>query len=195
MKKVSLKKFLGIGLSLVLGLGLVGCGSTQPASSGKTSSENKEVKIGIVQIVEHPALDSAREGFLDTLKKNGYEEGMGMMQQGMMGQQAMTPGMLGPQFPPGGFVTLDPEFAPGAVTLDAGYPCPPVQAVGGMHHHCPTPAPLPSPCPHSYVVKKGDSVYKIAQRFGTTMQAIILANNLTNPDLIYPGQVLLIPCV
>ena len=75
MKKVSLKKFLGIGLSLVLGLGLVGCGSTQPASSGKTSSENKEVKIGIVQIVEHPALDSAREGFLDTLKKNGYEEG------------------------------------------------------------------------------------------------------------------------
>jgi len=75
MKKSSLNKVLGIGLSLVLGLGLVGCGSAKPAAGGAASSENKEVKIGIVQIVEHPALDSAREGFLETLKKNGYEEG------------------------------------------------------------------------------------------------------------------------
>lgn len=75
MKKCSLKKVLGIGLSLVLGLGLVGCGSAQPAAGGAASSEKKEVKIGIIQIVEHPALDSAREGFIDTLKKNGYEEG------------------------------------------------------------------------------------------------------------------------
>lgn len=75
MKKSSLNKVLGIGLSLVLGLGLVGCGSAKPAAGGSASSENKEVKIGIVQIVEHPALDSAREGFLETLKKNGYEEG------------------------------------------------------------------------------------------------------------------------
>lgn len=64
MKKGRLKKVLGIGLSLVLALGLVGCSSKEP-----------EVKIGIVQIVEHPALDSARQGFLETLKNNGYEEG------------------------------------------------------------------------------------------------------------------------
>jgi putative tryptophan/tyrosine transport system substrate-binding protein len=80
MKKGHLKKVLGIGLSIVLGLGLVGCGSAQPTSSAASSSGNasnasKEVKIGIVQIVEHPALDSARQGFLETLKKNGYEEG------------------------------------------------------------------------------------------------------------------------
>jgi putative tryptophan/tyrosine transport system substrate-binding protein len=77
MKKGSLKKVLGIGLSIVLGLGLAGCGSakqTGTATNGNTSGE-KGVKIGIVQIVEHPALDSAREGFLETLKKNGYEEG------------------------------------------------------------------------------------------------------------------------
>ncbi|HHY27568.1 MAG TPA: LysM peptidoglycan-binding domain-containing protein, partial [Desulfitobacterium dehalogenans] len=49
--------------------------------------------------------------------------------------------------------------------------------------------------PVTYVVRRGDSVYKIAQKFGTTMQAIILANNLCNPDLIFPGQVLIIPCV
>lgn len=80
MKKGSLKKALGIGLSLILVLGLAGCGTTQQASSGAASNGNtatasKEIKIGIIQIVEHPALDSAREGFLETLKKNGYEEG------------------------------------------------------------------------------------------------------------------------
>lgn len=124
------------------------------------------------------------------------QQGMGMMQQGMMGQQPMAPGAFGPQFPPGGFVNLDPEFAPGAVTLDVGYPCPPVYGAAGTYHHhheCPTPAPQPSP--ETYVVKKGDTVYKISKRFGTTMQAIILANNLRNPDLIFPGQVLFIPGV
>ncbi|MDP4127962.1 MAG: LysM peptidoglycan-binding domain-containing protein, partial [Bacillota bacterium] len=40
-----------------------------------------------------------------------------------------------------------------------------------------------------------DSVYKIAKRFGTTMRAIILGNNLRNPNLIYPGQRLIIPGV
>ncbi|HBW34457.1 MAG TPA: hypothetical protein DEF89_03475 [Desulfosporosinus sp.] len=44
-----------------------------------------------------------------------------------------------------------------------------------------------------YIVKQGDTVYHIAIRYGTTMQAIILANNLHNPDLIYPGQSFIIP--
>lgn len=47
----------------------------------------------------------------------------------------------------------------------------------------------------SYVVKSGDTIYKIAKNYGTTMQAIILANNLSNPNLIYPGQTLIIPGV
>ncbi len=33
------------------------------------------LKVGIVQIVEHPALDSAREGFIEVLTENGYVEG------------------------------------------------------------------------------------------------------------------------
>lgn len=128
------------------------------------------------------------------------QQPMGMGPQGMA-PQGMVPGMFGPQLPPSGFVNLDPDFYPGAATLDLGYPCPPVPHMGEMHmqhHHCPpqpVPQPLPQPTPVTYVVKKGDSVYKIAQQFGTTMQAIILANNLRNPDLIYPGQVLLIPGV
>ncbi len=79
MKKGSLRRMLGIGLSLVLALGLAGCGSTAsspketPQGAAQGSSEEKQVKIGIIQIVEHPALDAARQGFLDALKANGYE--------------------------------------------------------------------------------------------------------------------------
>lgn len=50
---------------------LSGCGS-KVASNGSTE---KMKIIGITQIVEHPALDSAREGFIKALKDNGYIEG------------------------------------------------------------------------------------------------------------------------
>lgn len=60
MKKM-LKKLLLISVILILGLTTFGC-----------SSSPDQISIGIVQIVEHPALDAAREGFLDTLEANGY---------------------------------------------------------------------------------------------------------------------------
>lgn len=37
--------------------------------------EAKKVTIGISQIVEHPALDAARKGFIEALKDKGYIEG------------------------------------------------------------------------------------------------------------------------
>lgn len=45
----------------------------------------------------------------------------------------------------------------------------------------------------TYTVQGGDTLISIALRFGTTSQAIAIANNLPNPNLIYPGQVLRIP--
>ncbi|MBP1759336.1 MAG: LysM protein,collagen triple helix repeat protein, partial [Firmicutes bacterium] len=116
---------------------------------------------------------------------------------GMQGMMAGGPGM----YPAGGFVNLDVDMDPGFVSLDleGPRPCSPCGTPMMHHHehHCPMPTPCPTPCPtpahEVYVVKKGDTVWKIAQRYGTTMQAIILANNLRNPDLIYPGQVLFIP--
>ena len=38
-------------------------------------AENDIPKIGIIQIIEHAALDAAREGFLEALKENGFEDG------------------------------------------------------------------------------------------------------------------------
>lgn len=44
-----------------------------------------------------------------------------------------------------------------------------------------------------YIVKKGDTLFNIAKMFNVSVENIIKLNNLTNPDLIYPGQRLLIP--
>ncbi|MCR4431618.1 MAG: BsuPI-related putative proteinase inhibitor [Tepidanaerobacteraceae bacterium] len=44
-----------------------------------------------------------------------------------------------------------------------------------------------------YVVRSGDTLFAIAERHGTTVEAIMSANNLADPDIIFVGQVLLIP--
>lgn len=44
-----------------------------------------------------------------------------------------------------------------------------------------------------YVVKQGDTLGSIAQKFRVTPDAIMVANGITNGNLIYVGQLLLIP--
>jgi lysozyme len=51
----------------------------------------------------------------------------------------------------------------------------------------------PVPGPVTYTVKSGDTLTAIAVRFKTTPAALAQLNNLTNPDLIQVGQVLVIP--
>lgn len=43
-----------------------------------------------------------------------------------------------------------------------------------------------------YVVKKGDSLYKISKEHGVTVNELLTANGLNNA-LIYPDQVLIVP--
>lgn len=45
----------------------------------------------------------------------------------------------------------------------------------------------------TYTVASGDSLSKIAQRFGTTYQELARINDISNPNIIYPGQILKIP--
>jgi LysM repeat protein len=61
-----------------------------------------------------------------------------------------------------------------------------------------TPAPTPSPTPvpsagFYYTVRAGDTLSRIAWRFGTTVQAIVQANGIVNPNRIFAGQVFWIP--
>lgn len=43
-----------------------------------------------------------------------------------------------------------------------------------------------------YIVKAGDTLWAIAQKYGTTVNAIASKNNIKNVNLIYPGQKLII---
>ena len=52
---------------------------------------------------------------------------------------------------------------------------------------------LPVYADSTYVVKSGETLSQIARRFGVTVQAIVTANGLTNPNLIWAGQNLIIP--
>lgn len=60
----------------------------------------------------------------------------------------------------------------------------------------PKPAPTPEPTPaKTYKVKKGDTLSKIAKTHGVSLRKLINANpQITNPDLIHPGDIITIPC-
>ncbi len=51
----------------------------------------------------------------------------------------------------------------------------------------------PTPSEQTHTVAAGESLGKIATQYGTTVQALVDANGITDPNLIYPGQVLVIP--
>jgi spore germination protein len=45
----------------------------------------------------------------------------------------------------------------------------------------------------TYVIQDGDTLWSIAQQFGITVEAIVSANNLDNPDELPVGQEIFIP--
>lgn len=42
----------------------------------------------------------------------------------------------------------------------------------------------------TYIVQQGDTLYSIANKFHTTVENILKINNILNPNLIYPGEIL-----
>jgi len=67
-------------------IGLAGCA----AKTETPAPQAEKVNIGIVQIVQHPALDSARQGFLDALADKGYKQNENLVvdYQNAQGEQA-----------------------------------------------------------------------------------------------------------
>ena len=58
-----------IALSVAAALTLAGCGDKEPAKS-------ELVPVGIVQLVEHSALDACTKGVKDALAERGYKDGV-----------------------------------------------------------------------------------------------------------------------
>ena len=64
-------KMLAAGVMLTLAMGaLAGCGGEK-----KEAAKKDKFNVGIVQIVEHAALDVASKGFVDGMAAKGYKEG------------------------------------------------------------------------------------------------------------------------
>lgn len=63
-----------LGATAAAALVLAGCSSSSGGGSGD-SGDAKSYKIGINQLVQHPALDATAEGFKQAFADAGYEEG------------------------------------------------------------------------------------------------------------------------
>ena len=57
----------------------------------------------------------------------------------------------------------------------------------------PSASAAPSSYSQTHVVQWGENLFRIALRYGTTVQALANANGIANPHCIYAGQRLVIP--
>ena len=78
---------------------------------------------------------------------------------------------------------------PAGGTTGGGAPPPaqPTETTGGGQ------PPASGGCSNPYTVQRGDTLYSIAQKCGTTVAAIQQANGIPAPEYIFPGQQLRIP--
>ncbi len=47
----------------------------------------------------------------------------------------------------------------------------------------------------TYKVVEGDTLFKIAQKYNTTVDELVKLNEIKDPNLIFPGQILKLPQV
>ena len=73
MKKTN-KILAVVGAAAVSMTMLAGCGTPNTQQTASSTSE-KTYKIGVLQYADHPSLDNCREGFIEGLKAEGFEEG------------------------------------------------------------------------------------------------------------------------
>ncbi|MGC8880468.1 MAG: LysM peptidoglycan-binding domain-containing protein [Anaerolineae bacterium] len=55
------------------------------------------------------------------------------------------------------------------------------------------PAPAPGGGTTTHIVQPGETLFRIALRYNSTVEAIVQANGISNPWFIYPGQQLTVP--
>jgi hypothetical protein len=89
----------------------------------------------------------------------------------------------------------EPEAAPASAPESGTGDGPVVEATEEAFEEATPEPPAPEPA-RTYTVVSGDTLWAIAERFygeGNKYQVIADASGVSNPDLIYPGQVLTIP--
>lgn len=81
LKKTWKKVFCIAAMALSVGL-VAGCGGE------KTADSTKSYNIGVVQLVEHGALDAANKGFVDGLASRGFKDNVKFDQQNAQADQS-----------------------------------------------------------------------------------------------------------
>ncbi len=98
-----------------------------------------------------------------------------------VGQRLIVPASSPPPTP------IPPIVLP---TIDPNAPLPTAIILPGI----PMPPELPpAPPPRTHRVQPRETLYGIALRYGVTVSDLVRANNIRNPNLIFWGQVLIIP--
>lgn len=70
------KAYMAVLVGLIFGAAsLLGFGATVGCAAQSKAAAQSKVRTGIIQIVEHPALDAARDGFIKHLEDNGFVRG------------------------------------------------------------------------------------------------------------------------
>lgn len=122
----------------------------------------------------------------------GMQGMQGMPEQGMgydTNQYGTMPGMPTPGMPYEAYDYSGGPYGMASTHTHMGYTC---DACGYCAPYCEHTA-LVEKMPEIYVVKKGDTVYKIAKKYGLDWRELAGYNRLGQPDLIYPGERLFIP--
>ena len=87
MKKTT-KKFMTVLMILVLSMAMMaGCGKDD---SRGDASQDKVFKVGILQLMEHPSLNTIRESIIEGLADEGYTDGENLEIDYKNGQNDMT---------------------------------------------------------------------------------------------------------
>ncbi len=87
MKKTT-KKFMTVLMILVLSMAMMaGCGTDD---SRGDASQDKVFKVGILQLMEHPSLNTIRESIIEGLSEVGYVDGENLEIDYKNGQNDMT---------------------------------------------------------------------------------------------------------
>ncbi len=100
----------------------------------------------------------------------------------------------------GPFARSTPEVTPTIVPTPTPFPALPIVTPTPLPPSLQVPTPTPavprdvvSPEGTTYVVQPGDTLYSIAVRFGVSLEALIQANGIEDPNQLQAGQVLVIP--
>jgi LysM repeat protein len=80
------------------------------------------------------------------------------------------------------------RIPPGGVVVPTATPIPGTRPPATI-----PPATQPPSGTSTYIVQPGDTLSRIAARFGTTVQALVQTNGILNPNLIFAGQSLIVP--